>query len=85
MSCLILHLGESTNDNGGITNPQCGEPQNMNSVPKHVFRCELYGKVVTVKKDNAKAANRLALLEVMVNKEPSRKLVNTNQREKDHN
>ena len=45
----------------------------MNSIPKHTFRCELYGKFVTVKKANPPVKHAFALLEVMVNKEPTSK------------
>ncbi|CAB3997556.1 partial [Paramuricea clavata] len=66
-----VRVGERLNDDGGKTNPPCGEPKNMNNIPKHTFRCELYGKFVTVKKANPPVIYGLVLLEVMVNKEPT--------------
>jgi hypothetical protein len=72
-NCKFAILGERLNDDGGKTNPLCGEPKNMDNIPKHTFRCELYGKFVTVKKANPPVQYGLVLLEVMVNKEPTRK------------
>jgi hypothetical protein len=70
-----FHLGKSLNDDGGKTNPLCGEPKNMNNIPKHTFRCEQYGRYVTVKKTIIPAIQyHLIFLEVLVNKEPTRKL-----------
>ncbi len=68
-----FYLGESLNDDGGKTNPLCGEPKNMNNMFKHTFRCALYGRFVTVRKTNIPVQNCLVFLEVMVNKEPSSK------------
>ena len=62
------------NDDGGKTNPLCGEPKNMNNMAKHTFRCALYGRFVTVKKTNIPVQYHLVFLEVMVNEEPSGKL-----------
>ena len=42
--------------------------------PKHIFRCEVYGQYVTIKKKTSTPLFHLSLLEVMVNKEPTRKL-----------
>ena len=72
-NCKFAILGEYLNDDGGKTNPLCGEPKNMNNIPKHTFRCELYGRYVTVKKTYPPIEYPLILLEVVVNKEPTRK------------
>ena len=70
---LFTFTGESLNGNGGRTNPLCGATQNMNGVKRHTFRCELYGKYVTVKKTVIPSNKRVGILEVGVNREPAGK------------
>ncbi|CAB3990373.1 partial [Paramuricea clavata] len=71
MGTIEVRVGKSLNDDGGRTNPLCGEPKNMNNIPKHTFRCERYGRYVTVKKTDIPVQYHLIFLEVLVNKEPT--------------
>lgn len=70
---LFFDLGEKLNGDSGTTNPLCGEPTDLDSIPKYIFRCEIYGRYVTIKKANIPAASPLIFLEVMINKEPTSK------------
>ena len=66
------HAGGSL-ENEGNSNPLCGEPANLDNLSRYVYRCELYGRYVNVKKTDIPAATLLVILEVLVNKEPTSK------------
>lgn len=56
-------------ENNGNSNPLCGEPKDLNNVPRYKYRCQLYGRYVNVKKSDIPVENVLALQEVIVNEE----------------
>ena len=58
-------------ENDGNSNPLCGEPADLDNLSRYVYRCELYGRYVNVKKTDIPAASLLVILEVLVNKEPT--------------
>ena len=62
--------------NFGNTNERCGEPVNMDTVESHVFRCEIYGRYINLKKANKPVLHCLAISEIMVNTEPTSKYKN---------
>jgi hypothetical protein len=61
--------------NHGNTNELCGEPVDMTTIPTHVFRCELYGRYINVKKTNQPVPYLLAIAEFIVNAEPTSKYI----------
>ena len=64
-------IGDSL-ENDGNSNPLCGEPADLDNLSRYVYRCELYGRYVNVKK-TVIPASLLAIQEVLVNKEPTSK------------
>ncbi|CAB3988800.1 Hypothetical predicted protein [Paramuricea clavata] len=67
---MEVRVGNSL-ENEGNSNPLCGEPKDLSDLPRHVYRCELYGRYVNVKKSNIPTVYILILQEVFVNKEPT--------------
>ena len=59
--------------NLGNTNELCGEPVDLSTVDFHVFRCEIYGQYINIKKSNQPALYPVSLAEVIVNAEPTSK------------
>ena len=47
----------------------------MDNKPSHVFRCEIYGQYINVRKTNKPVQFSLAVLEIIVNAEPTSKSV----------
>ncbi|CAB4012629.1 Hypothetical predicted protein [Paramuricea clavata] len=67
---MEVRVGNSL-ENEGNSNPLCGEPKDLSNLPSHVYRCELYGRYVNVKKSEIPTVYILSLQEVFVNKEPT--------------
>lgn len=58
--------------NFGNTNELCGEPVDLTN-EFHVFRCEIYGRYINIKKSNQPLLYPVSLAEVIVNAEPTSK------------
>ena len=71
METLEARVGTSVTKNFGNTNELCGEPVDMNNKPSHVFRCEIYGRFINLKKTNTPVLYGLAIREIMINVEPT--------------
>ncbi len=67
----IFLSGTSYKENSGNTNERCGEPVDMSAKPSHVFRCEIYGQHINLKKTNKPVLYTLAIHEIIVNVEPT--------------
>ncbi len=62
-------------ENEGNSNPLCDEPKNLDNLPGDVYRCEVHGRYVNVKKSDTTSDSFITIQEVLVNQEPTSKYI----------